>query len=477
METSPTNTEQSLYQSQQTIYNRNISGKFNTIRNLFFLGIAGIYYLLPWITWNNQQAVLFDISNREFHFFNITFLPQDILYLSLLLIISAYLLFLFTAVAGRLFCGYVCPQTVYSNIYMKVESWIEGNYIKRKRLDASPISFTKFRIKFTKFLIWGLIGLWTGFTFIAYFDPTSSILADIKNLSLSGWQVFFLVFCGAMSIFLAGFMREQVCKFMCPYARFQSVMFDKDTLIVSYDPVIGEPRGKRKKNDNLKTVNKGFCVDCRVCVDVCPTGIDIRDGLQYECIGCGACIDGCDDMMHKFGYPSGLVRYTSEKGIEQRLNCTSLILKIIRPRIIIYSLILIVLLLALSILLYIRNPIKTTIIQDRAAFSRVLDKLEMIEGVYQLRITNSDSIHHNILIEPKGIEGIIIENLPQPIELPPEFTETFIFNVRVPMTSVDYAKNVNKEDKNYNITFEIKSITDQTINEIEKSTFIVKYRK
>lgn len=465
-----------LYQPHKVIHNRSVSGWFNNLRNFFLVLIAGGYYILPWIMWQGRQAVLFDISNREFHIFNVTFLPQDVLYLSLLLIISAYTLFLFTAIAGRLFCGYTCPQTIFSMIYMKIEKWVEGEHTARKRLSAAPMSFTKFRIKATKLLIWIVIGLYTGFTFIAYFDPLYSVIHDIKNFSLGAWQTFFFFFSAFLSLLFAAFMREQVCKFMCPYARFQSVMFDKDTLIVSYDPVIGEPRGKRKKDTDIKAENLGFCTDCGVCVEVCPTGIDIRKGLQYECIGCGACIDGCDQIMEKMNYPKGLIRYTSDNGIANRWLKSELIRRIFRARIYIYSAILVVLFIALIFLLATRNPVKTTIIQDRASMSRILRIEKMIEGVYQLRIVNSEPKVQKIMITPSGIDGIKIENINLPIEVPPESTETFIFNVRVPMANVDFVEGVSKKDVSYNISFEINSIDDKSIHKIERSTFMVRHK-
>lgn len=465
-----------LYENRKTIHNRSVTGWFNNMRNLLFILIAGGYFLIPWIKWEGKQAILFNLSNREFNFFNVNFLPQDVLYLALLLMISAYALFLFTAVAGRLFCGYACPQTVFANIYMKIEKWIEGDYVARKRLDEMPINFYKFRVRAIKYFIWLTFALFIGFTFISYFDPLTSVINDILHFSLSGWQTFFLFLSAFMSLLFAGYMREQVCKYMCPYARFQSVMFDKDTMIVSYDGVIGEPRGKRKKDADIKSLGLGYCTDCGVCVDVCPTGIDIRKGLQYECIGCGACIDGCNEIMKKINYPIGLVRYTSENGINNRFNKSSLLKRIIRPRILIYTLILIALIALLTTLLINRNPVKTAIIQDRASISRVLDNINMIEGVYQLRVSNSANKAHKLSISVSGIEGIKLDNIKLPIVLAPESSETYIFSVRVPMESVNYATSKSDFDKNYNIQFQINSVNSDEIRESKSSTFMVRYR-
>jgi cytochrome c oxidase accessory protein FixG len=278
----------SLYQASQKIYPRSVTGRFVTWRWIVVWLTQLVFYGLPWLMWNQRQAVLFDLISRRFYIFGLVFYPQDFIYLSALLMVSAYSLFLFTAVGGRLWCGYACPQTVYTEIFMWVERKIEGDRAKRMKLDAGPWTLQRAGRKLAKHTVWIAIGLWTGFTFVGYFTPIRSLGASIMALGLGPWEIFWVLFYGFATYGNAGFMREQVCKYMCPYARFQSAMFDKDTLIITYDTERGEPRGSRSKKADPKQLGLGSCVDCNLCVQVCPTGIDIRKGLQYECIGCAA---------------------------------------------------------------------------------------------------------------------------------------------------------------------------------------------
>ncbi|MDO9221355.1 MAG: cytochrome c oxidase accessory protein CcoG, partial [Thiobacillus sp.] len=278
--------EQQLYAIRQTIQTRAVHGVFANWR---------------------VALVLFDLAARKFYIFGLVFWPQDFVYLTGLLILSALSLFLFTAVAGRLWCGYACPQTVYTEIFMWVESWLEGDHVARKRLDQSPWNANKLKRRGLKHLVWFVLALWTGFTFVGYFTPIKELAVEFVSFGLGPWETFWIFFYAFATWGNAGFMREQVCKYMCPYARFQSVMFDSDTLTVTYDNSIGEPRGPRSKKTDYKAAGLGTCIDCDLCVQVCPTGIDIRDGLQYECITCAACIDACDSVMDRMGYPRGLV--------------------------------------------------------------------------------------------------------------------------------------------------------------------------
>ena len=283
-------------------------------------GTQILFYGLPWLQWNDRQAVLFDLGARRFYIGGLVLYPQDFIYLTGLLILSAYGLFLFTAVAGRLWCGYACPQTVYTEIYMWFENRIEGDRAKRMQLDAGPWTGEKLLRKGGKQFVWIAFGLWTGFTFVGYFTPIRTLAAEAVTLGFGPWEWFWILFYGFATYGNAGYMREQVCKYMCPYARFQSAMFDHDTMIISYDTARGEPRGSRPKSmghEALKSAGKGDCIDCTLCVQVCPTGIDIRKGLQYECIGCAACIDVCDSVMDKMNYPRGLIRYATQNGIDR----------------------------------------------------------------------------------------------------------------------------------------------------------------
>ena len=287
----------SLYEAHKKIYPRNVAGRFNNWRWAMVYLTQLVFYGVPWLQWGNRQAVLFDLEAKRFYIFNLVLYPQDFIYLTGILVISALSLFLFTAVAGRLWCGYACPQTVYTEIFLWFESKIEGDRSARMRRDAGPWNFDKLSRKFSKHGVWLAIALWTGYTFVGYFTPIKELGLEFIHLQMGSWEIFWTLFYGFATYGNAGFMREQVCKHMCPYARFQSAMFDNDTLIVTYDEERGEPRGPRSKKADPKALSLGACVDCTLCVQVCPTGIDIRDGLQYECIGCGACADVCDTVM------------------------------------------------------------------------------------------------------------------------------------------------------------------------------------
>ncbi len=291
----------SLYQAHNKIYPRAVTGRFVNWRWALVWLTQIAFYGLPWLNWNDRQAVLFDLASRRFYIFGLVLYPQDFIYLTAMLLLAAYSLFLFTAVSGRLWCGYACPQTVYSEIFMWVERRLEGDRAARMKLDAAPWSAAKLMRKSGKQAAWVAIGLWTGFSFVGYFTPIVTLAGEAMTLSLSGWESFWVLFYGFATYGNAGYMREQVCKYMCPYARFQSAMFDKDTLIITYDSARGEPRGSRSKKADAASLGLGACVDCNLCVQVCPTGIDIRKGLQYECIGCAACIDVCDGVMDQDG--------------------------------------------------------------------------------------------------------------------------------------------------------------------------------
>eukprot|EP01031_Cornospumella_fuschlensis_P042531 gene42531-51964_t len=289
----PEDAEVFLYAATKKIHPRSVSGLFARWRwGLVFLTQI-VFYGLPWLEWGQRQAVLFDLGARRFYLFGIVLYPQDFIYLTGLLVISALSLFLFTAVAGRLWCGYACPQTVYTEIFLWIERRFEGDRMARIRLDEAPMSLNKLWRRGGKHGVWLAVAVWTGFTFVGYFTPVRTLGLEVWTNSLGPWETFWVLFYGFATYGNAGFMREQVCKYMCPYARFQSAMFDKDTLIVTYDEARGEPRGKRSRKADPAALKLGACVDCELCVQVCPTGIDIRKGLQYECIGCGACVAAC----------------------------------------------------------------------------------------------------------------------------------------------------------------------------------------
>ncbi len=401
--------ELSLYEVRRKIYPRSVSGVFAKWRVILIFATQILFYGLPWVQWNDRQAVLFDLVSRKFYIFGLVLWPQDIIYLTLLLILSALALFLFTAVAGRLFCGYACPQTVYTEIFMWIERKIEGDRFARIRLDGEewPWGFRKWRIKITKHALWILIALWTGFTFVGYFTPIKVLSAELIAFTLGPWQAFWLLFYSFATWGNAGFMREQVCKYMCPYARFQSVMVDKDTFVVTYDKTRGDPRGSRSKAANQKELGLGDCVDCSICVQVCPTGIDIRDGLQYMCIGCGACIDACDQVMDKVGYDKGLIRYTSERAMLEHMDNKKARHYIFRPRVLVYIGIMSVLLIAFASSVFLRNPLRVDVMRDRGALAREIEGT-MIENVYRLQIMNSSENPMKVSIVATGLPGMHI---------------------------------------------------------------------
>ena len=339
----------SLYASREKIHPRSVSGFFSRWRWLTVWLTQIVFYGLPWLGWNDRQAVLFELEARRFYIFNLVLYPQDFIYLTGLLVISALSLFLFTAIAGRLWCGFACPQTVYTEIFMWVERKVEGDRSARMRLDKNGWTFEKLWKKSLKQLLWIAIALWTGFTFVGYFVPIRELGGELLALQGS-WQVFWVLFYGFATYGNAGYMREQVCKYMCPYARFQSAMFDRDTMIVSYDTGRGEPRAPRTKKVDYKAQGLGDCIDCKMCVQVCPVGIDIRNGLQYECIGCGLCIDACNSIMDKMEYPRGLIRLTTQNAMAGLWRRAQVLRRIFRPRVLVYSAVLIGLSMAMIVL-------------------------------------------------------------------------------------------------------------------------------
>ena len=392
----------SFYEKRKVIYAKRVRGYFDNWRIALVIFTQILFYVSPWLVWNDRQAILLHLVERKFYIFGMVFWPQDVIYLAALLIVSAYALFLVTAVAGRLFCGYACPQTVYTQIFMWIENKVEGERNARIKLDKEPFSARKLRIKGTKHGLWLLFSLWTGFTLVCYFTPVTELLNNVMTGDLGSWEIFWIFFYGGFTYLFAGFMREQVCKYMCPYARFQSVMFDPDTLIITYDPERGEPRGVRKKGADLSKL--GDCVDCGQCVQVCPTGIDIRNGLQYECIGCAACIDICDQVMDKVGLPRGLVRYSTESAMAKHLTKKEILAHVVRPRILLYTAILILITGLSAWFLAHRIPLKVDIIRDRSTLAREADD-GRIENVFMLQIMNTEERPHRYKVTVDGLPG------------------------------------------------------------------------
>ncbi|MFC6280431.1 MULTISPECIES: cytochrome c oxidase accessory protein CcoG [Polaromonas] len=397
----------SLYQSEKKIYAKGVSGWFNQWRWAMVWATQLVFYGLPWLTINDRQAMLFDLGARRFYIFNLVLYPQDLIYLTGLLVISALSLFLFTAVAGRLWCGYACPQTVYTEIFMWVERRIEGDRIARMRLDKGPWSIAKIFRKTAKHAVWITIGLWTGFTFVGYFTPIRELLGAVGSWALGPWELFWVLFYGFATYGNAGWMREQVCKYMCPYARFQSAMFDRDTLIVTYDGARGEHRGSRRRSEALaqyRAKGLGDCIDCGLCVQVCPTGIDIRDGLQYECISCSACIDVCDSVMEKMNYPRGLIRYSTQNGMDQKLSRSAMFRRVRRPRVLVYTAVLVAIGTGMLWALLVRPSFKVDVVRDRGAMARQVGQGQ-IENVYGLQIMNATEHDQQYVLKVEGMAG------------------------------------------------------------------------
>ena len=366
-----------------------------------------VFYGLPWLLINDRQAMLFDLASRRFYIFNMVLYPQDLIYLTGLLVISALALFLFTAVAGRLWCGYTCPQTVYTEIFMWVERKIEGDRIARMRLDKSPWGLNKIARKSAKQAVWIAIGLWTGFTFVGYFTPIRELSVGVLSFELGPWESFWILFYGFATYGNAGWMREQVCKYMCPYARFQSAMFDRDTLTVTYDVERGEGRGSRPRSDTpfqYHAKGLGDCIDCGLCVQVCPTGIDIRNGLQYECISCSACIDVCNGVMDKMHYPRGLIRNSTENGLTQKLSQVQMFKRVLRPRVLVYTAVLGAVTIGMSWSLWLGADFKVDVQRDRGSVARMMGQ-GMIENVYRLQIMNATEQAQNYTIRVTGLGG------------------------------------------------------------------------
>jgi cytochrome c oxidase accessory protein FixG len=452
-----------MYQARQEIYPREIQGRYASLRWFFVWLTQLVFYSFPWLEWNGRQAVLFDLAARKFYIFGIVLWPQDFIYLAALLIICAYSLFLFTAIFGRVWCGFACPQTVYTEIFMWFERKIEGDRSTRMRLDRQPMSVAKFARKITKHLVWISFALWTGYTFVGYFTPIRVLSQEIVTLSLGPWEWFWVLFYGFATYGNAGWMREQVCKYMCPYARFQSAMFDKDSLIITYDQERGEPRGARSKSDTAANRSLGACIDCSMCVQVCPTGIDIRNGLQYECIGCGACVDACNMVMDKIGAPRGLVRYWTDHAMKFRWTSAQILRHAFRPRVLIYSAILLTIVVVFFGTLLTRTPLKMDVIRDRGSLGREVED-GMIENVYRLQIMNTDEAPHRYKLTVEGIPSIHIQG---GNEVALSSTESRAVPVSVRTNEGQGEKGSNK------IYFTLTTIDDPAIEVKEKAVFFV----
>ena len=445
------------------IYARAVSGVFARWRWALVWLTQAVFYGLPWLNWNGRQAVLFDLEGRRFHLFGAMLYPQDFIYLTGLLVIAALSLFLFTAVAGRLWCGYACPQTVYTEIFMWIERKVEGDRPQRMKLDRAPMSARKLGLKTAKHGLWLAVALWTGISFVGYFAGMRSLPGELVAFDAGPWNTFWVVFYAAAVYANAGLLREQVCTYMCPHARLQSAMIDADTLVISYDPRRGDPRGSRPKKADPRALGLGDCIDCGVCVEVCPTGIDIRKGLQNECIGCAACVDACDGIMQRMGYAAGLIRYDTENGMRHGWGRRELVRRAVRPRVLGYAGILVVVTAALLVHMALRTPLKLDVIRDRGTLAREVED-GLIENVYRLQLTNRSESVHTLRIGVDGLDSAFVAS-DALVELGPDAERQVPVRVRV-------RPGIGAPGSNA-IGFTVQALDDPALSVRERSTFFV----
>ncbi|MDX2351272.1 cytochrome c oxidase accessory protein CcoG [Stutzerimonas xanthomarina] len=455
--TPPSKSEASgdLYAAREKIYTRAFSGLFRNLRLAGGALLFVLYFGTVWLTWNGRQAVWWDLPERKFYIFGATFWPQDFILLSALLIICAFGLFFITVFAGRVWCGYTCPQSVFTWVFMWAEKVTEGDRNQRMKLDKAPMSANKFMRKAAKHSIWLAVSLAIGITFVGYFTPIRDLVPDLVTLQVGGWALFWVGFFTLATYGNAGYLREQVCIYMCPYARFQSVMFDKDTLIVSYDPRRGERRGPRKKDADYKAMGLGDCIDCTMCVQVCPTGIDIRDGLQIECIGCAACIDACDTIMDKMNYPRGLISYTTEHNLSGQKT------HLVRPRLIGYAVALTAMMGVFAYAVSDRALVKLDVLKDRVLYRE--NEQGRIENVYTLKVMNKAQSEQTFIIEAVGLEGLQYEGRN---EVRAEAGELVTVPVELSVAPEQLPSSTNE------IIFHIRSADDSSIEDEAESRFI-----
>ncbi len=422
---------ESLYAERVKVHPQRIAGRFRTIKWVVLIGLLAIYYLVPWLRWDRgpnapDQAVLVDMAGRRAYFFWIEIWPQEVYYLAGLLILAAIGLFLVTSVAGRVWCGFTCPQTVWTDLYMLVERWIEGDRNRRMKLDAEPWSVRKVGLKLAKHGAWLLIALATGGAWIMYFNDAPTVLREIftgqASLGIYGFTALFT----ATTYLLAGWAREQVCIYMCPWARFQSALFDEHTLLVTYADWRGEKRGHAKRDADFS--QRGHCIDCEMCVRVCPTGIDIRDGQQMACIGCGLCVDACNSIMDKIGLPRDLISYDSlaDQAALARKEAPPA-LRLIRPRTIIYATLLALAGAAMLTSLLLRSHLDVTVQADRAPLVVTLANGD-IQNAYTMKISNKVRAPAEYDVRVTGIEGLsfkIVGREAEPIVVKGDSVGTF----------------------------------------------------
>ncbi|EJK2115635.1 cytochrome c oxidase accessory protein CcoG [Vibrio navarrensis] len=381
------------------IYVRESKGTYQKLRRYGGWFLLVLFAMVPWISYGDRQAILLDFSRQQFNFFGTTLYPQDLSLLALLFMIAAFGLFFITTFLGRVWCGYLCPQTVWTFMYIWFEEKLEGSANKRRKQDAGKLTTNLVLRKTVKHIAWFAIALATGFTFVGYFVPIRDLVVDFFTLNASFGPVFWVMFFAICTYGNAGWMRSIMCIHMCPYARFQSAMFDKDTFIVGYNTKRGEQRGPRSRKADPKQLGLGDCIDCDLCVQVCPTGIDIRDGLQYECINCGACIDACDTTMERMGYEKGLISYTTEHRLSGKHT------KVMRPKLIGYGLVLLVMIGLFFAQVASVDPAGLSVIRDRSQLFKVNSSGE-VENTYTLKVINKTQQNQEYQLDVKGLSDV-----------------------------------------------------------------------
>lgn len=395
------------FQKQEKIYPKRVWGTFRKLKWAVMALAFAVYYFTPFIRWDRgphapDQAVLIDMAGHRLYFFGIEIWPQEVYYLVGILILAAVGMFFVTALLGRVWCGYFCFQTIWTDLFVWVERIVQGDRNARKKLDESPWSFEKIRKKALTHLIWLVIGLFTGGAWVLYFNDAPTLMEDIWHFDVRMDVLGWIIALTLSTYVMAGLAREQVCVYMCPYSRFQSAMFDKDTLIIGYDPARGEPRGKYHKSDKPTG-----CIDCSLCVQVCPMGIDIRDGLQYECIACGLCIDACDGVMDKLSEPRGMIRYDTLHNVAARAEGRKENPHFLRPRTFWYMGILSVVCGLMLFSLMNRSVLELHVLHDRNPLFVLLSDGEMRNG-YQVKILNKTHDDRTYALSLEGLDGASI---------------------------------------------------------------------
>lgn len=452
--------------AKNKIYVRAVTGRFAAWRWAAVWLTQLVFYGLPWLSWHGRQAVLFDLGQQRFYLFGLALYPQDLIYLAVLLMLAALLLFFVTAVAGRVWCGFACPQTVYTEIFLWVEQRLEGSQHARKRLDAMAWTPEKLARKGGKQAAWLLISLWTGFTFVGYFTPIQTLGAEALALAWSPWELFWVGFYGLATYVNAGYLREQMCKHACPYARFQGAMMDRDTLVIGYDSARGESRGARSRSADPKALGLGDCIDCTLCVQVCPTGIDIRDGLQSNCIGCAACIDVCDTVMGQMNYPKGLIRYSTQNGLANGWDQPTMLKRVLRKRVLIYAALLFAAVLAFVSSVALRSPMRVDVVRDRGVMARVVNA-GAVENVYRLHVMNATEAVQRYRVAVVGHAGLALTE-PLELELGPVEASTVPLGVRLP-----FADASTLAGRTLPIQLEVTQLGPDETMVREKTTFYV----